>query len=614
MKKLLAFLIPCSLAAQPGNYWQQEVNYTMNIDLDVKKHTFTGEQTLVYTNNSPDTIHEVFYHLYFNAFQPGSMMDERSRSIEDPDKRVMDRISKLKAKEQGYHHITSLTQDGERLNYVSEQTILKALLRKPLLPGESTTLKMTFDSQVPEQIRRSGRDNAEGVDYTMTQWYPKLAEYDENGWHPDPYVGREFYAPFGTFDVSITLDRDYKIGGTGELQDYNDYWRPESSAIGKNHTTNWLYLKGEEKTRTWRFVAKNVHDFAFAADPNFIHLSNTAPTGTALNYFYLPKYKDTWEELPIKTQEFFGHMNRLFGKYQYPQFSVIQGGDGGMEYPMCTMLKGTGKIEGLVGVMVHEAAHNWFYGMLATNETQYPWMDEGFTSYAEEEVLNLMSENPVANPHERAYRNFAFLVQKGEIEPLATPGDYFSKNRTYSISAYSRGEIFLNQLKYIVGEKTFKKGMLRYFDVWKLKHPDPWDFIKVMEKESGMQLDWYLNFWLNTNKYTDYAIEEVVPMGKGMGQIHLKRIGEMPMPVEVTIETQSGQIKTYHIPVYSAFGAKNDDKVSVVNPAWAWTNETYILPVEEDLSTVTKITLDAGHFVADVDRTNDVWERGKEKE
>tara|TARA_B000000441_G_C21710027_1_gene331834 strand:- start:420 stop:1070 length:651 start_codon:yes stop_codon:yes gene_type:complete len=214
LKSIFFFLAPFSMIAQPANYWQQEVDYTMNIDLNVKKHTFTGEQTLVYTNNSPDTLHQVFYHLYFNAFQPGSMMDTRSLTIADPDKRVGDRISKLKPDEQGYHHILSMTQDGEPLNYAAEETILKALLKKPLPPGGKATFKMTFESQVPVQIRRSGRDNAEGVDYTMTQWYPKMAEYDEDGWHPDPYVGREFYAPFGTFNVRITLPADYKIGGT----------------------------------------------------------------------------------------------------------------------------------------------------------------------------------------------------------------------------------------------------------------------------------------------------------------------------------------------------------------------------------------------------------------
>ncbi|MDZ7845564.1 MAG: M1 family aminopeptidase [Owenweeksia sp.] len=269
------------------------------------------------------------------------------------------------------------------------------------------------------------------------------------------------------------------------------------------------YLAGKKERRTWRFKANNVHDFAWAADPDYTRIQTFGPDSLELNFYFLSKYKKTWRQLPAATGQFFSLMNEQFGRYPYAQFSVIQGGDGGMEYPMCTMLKGTGKLKGLIGVMAHESAHSWFYGMLATNENQYPWMDEGFTSFAEDEVLNKMSDNPVANAHLSAYSTYLFMVEKDEVVPMTTPSDYFSRNRSYGISSYYRGALFLNQLRYIIGEKDFNAGMKSYYRKWRFKHPEPHDFLRVMEVQSGLQLDWYLNFWVNTTKEIDYAIQGV---------------------------------------------------------------------------------------------------------
>ncbi len=179
-KKLLyTFLIVAvwaSVTEAQTNYWQQAVKYDMAIDFDVKTHQFSGDQTITYTNNSPDTLNRVFYHLYFNAFQPNSMMDMRSRTIRDADPRVAERISTLKPDEIGYQKIETLSQDGQATTFNVEGTILEVDLPNPILPGASTVLKMSFNAQVPVQIRRSGRDNREGISYSMAQWYPKLSE------------------------------------------------------------------------------------------------------------------------------------------------------------------------------------------------------------------------------------------------------------------------------------------------------------------------------------------------------------------------------------------------------------------------------------------------------
>ncbi|NOY46896.1 MAG: M1 family metallopeptidase, partial [Chlorobi bacterium] len=259
-----------STTANSSTYWQQHVDYKMEIDMNVNTYQYNGKQILVYTNNSPDILNKVYYHLYFNAFQPGSEMDVRSRTILDPDRRVKDRISKLKPNEIGYIKVNSLFQDGKAVTYETVGTVLEVNLNKPILPGASVTFTMDFNGQVPVQIRRSGRNNKEGVALSMTQWYPKMAEYDFEGWHADPYIAREFQGVWGDFDVKITIDKNYIIGGTGYLQNPNE--------IGYGYETKRVKRSNRDKN-VWHFVAPNVHDFTWAADPDYIHDTLQVPNG-----------------------------------------------------------------------------------------------------------------------------------------------------------------------------------------------------------------------------------------------------------------------------------------------------------------------------------------------
>ena len=201
------------------SYWQQKVNYTIDIDFFHENHQFKGTEKLVYYNNSPDTLHKAFFHLYFNAFQPKSMMDVRSRTLPDPDRRVMDRIYKLKEDEIGFHKINQLKQNNKDVKYKIQGTILEVDLIDAIYPNDSSVFYLEFLSQVPSQIRRSGRNNKEGIDYSMAQWFPKIAEYDRQGWHAHPYIAREFYSPWGDYDVTISIDKKYVVGGTGILKD-----------------------------------------------------------------------------------------------------------------------------------------------------------------------------------------------------------------------------------------------------------------------------------------------------------------------------------------------------------------------------------------------------------
>jgi hypothetical protein len=601
MNKIIAFLflvLGFDTSAQDG-YWQQEVQYKMDIDFDADQHTFTGNQVLTYTNNSPDTLHRVFYHLYFNAFRPGSMMDVRSRTIVDPDPRIDDRINNLQPSEIGFHNIEKLMQDGKKVAFSVEGTVAEVKLAQPLLPGKSTTFEMKFNSQVPIQIRRSGRNNEEGVDYTMTQWYPKLAEYDRDGWHSEPYVSREFHGVFGTFEVEITIDSKYTLTGTGVVQN------PQEVGHGYAETT-----PTSEKT-TWKFKAENVHDFAWAADPEYNHLTTTLTSGTELHFFHRndSMINENWSRLVPFTEQLFNIMNDQFGEYPYQQFSVIQGGDGGMEYPMCTMITGTGSFGGLVSVTVHEAIHNWYYGVLASNEQKFPWMDEGFTTYAQNLVLDSLFKRNRLNPHQRSMQSYIGNALSGNEEPLSTGADHYETNRAYGSNAYSKGCVFLVQLSDIVGQETFDRAMITYYNQWKFKHPTPQDFKRVMEKASDMELDWYFDSWIGTTKTIDYGIHTVTSNGKKT-TVEIERIGELAMPVELVVKSDKGTQYIY-IPLETMRGAKPAPEGLKDNwkqeKDWPWVYPFYKVQLDMPLESIQSIQLNPFDKIADSNPKNDLF-------
>ncbi|MDX1628933.1 MAG: M1 family metallopeptidase [Fulvivirga sp.] len=583
-------------------YWQQRVEYVMEIDMDVQSHRYQGKQQLTYFNNSPDTLDKVYYHLYFNAFQPGSMMDVRSRTIADPDRRVGDRISKLKDDEIGYQHISSLTQDGKKLNYEVDGTILVVRLNEPILPGAKTVFEMEWEAQVPIQIRRSGRNSAEGIAYSMTQWYPKLAEYDYLGWHTNPYIAREFHGVWGDFDVTIHMDAAYTIGGTGYLQNPRE--------IGHGYAEN-AKPKEKDGKLTWHFKAPQVHDFAWAADPDYKHTTTQVPNGPKLHFIYQEndETRENWKKLPNMMVKAFQYLNENFGKYPYEQYTFIQGGDGGMEYPMATLITGGRSLNSLFSVSVHEAAHSWYQGVLATNESLLPWMDEGFTSYVQDETMkHVLDPDSDRNPHEGAYSGYFYQASSGEEEPMTTHSDHYHTNRSYGINAYSKGAVFLHQLSYVVGKEKFMEGMKRYYNTWKFKHPTAIDFIRVMEKTADMQLDWYLEHFVYKTTQIDYGIKTALSDGAATF-VTLERVKRMMMPIDLYVEYKDGSKEIFYIPLRIMRGAKNVENTDIQRMTleeWPWTNPTYTLKISRKASEIKRIEIDPTDRMADIDRSNNV--------
>ncbi len=607
MKKIIFVLSLLSVitatAQNNTSYWQQHVKYDMDIDMDVKNYQYTGKQELEYTNNSPDTLNRVFYHLFFNAFQPGSEMDVRSRTIADPDDRVGSRIAALTPAQQGFLRVSSLTQDGTPVKFEEVGTVLEVNLAKPILPGEKTTFKMDFKGQVPEQIRRSGRNSAEGVALSMTQWYPKMAEYDFEGWHADPYIGREFHGVWGDYDVTISIDNKYIIGGTGYLQN------PQEIGYGyEKEGTKVNRPKGNKLS--WHFVAPQVHDFAWAADPEFIHDKRMAKDGTELHFFYKnkPEIRENWKNLQPKTEELLLFFNEHIGPYPWDQYSVIQGGDGGMEYAMATLITGERNFGSLVGVTAHEMAHAWFQHLMATNESKHEWMDEGFTSYISGLAMNEVMDENAKNPFVGTYRGYNRLATSGVEQPQTTHADRYNLNSAYGTSAYSKGAVFLAQLGYIIGEENLKKTLNRYYDEWKFKHPTPNDFIRIAEKVSGAELDWYLTDWTQTTNTIDYAIKDVSE-NAGNAKVTLERIGLMPMPIDLKVEYADGSTQNIYIPLQMMRWnkpAQNGEKREI-SKRWPWAFPTYELTLNKPKAEISRIVIDDSGLMADIDRNNNVY-------
>ena len=625
MKKLsilgIAIVTFVSNVSAQADRWQQHIDYKINAALNVQTNIVKGTENIVYTNNSPDTLRKIYFHMYWNAFQPNSVMDLRSRELgkttftsrrgtqmQDWDPRVRDRIQQLKPEEIGYQRISQITIAGKAQQLIDHETILEVVLTQAILPKSSVSLSLNFEAQVPKQIRRSGRDNAEGVRFSMSQWYPKMVEYDYQGWNTNPYIAREFYGVWGNYDVNLTLDKNYMVAATGVLQN------PTAAADASGN-------------KTWNFKGSNIHDFVWAADDHFKHLSKEVRKGLTLHVYY--KEKDAqadsaWANVLWAAEKVLPYMEKKFGAYPYPQYSFIQGGDGGMEYAMATLLKGPS-----LGTAFHEWMHSWYQHILGTNESLFPWMDEGFTSFGEEAISYWYEENHATNSpylsekakaqlkaaHEAAktqlplvqagnYAGYYGLVKSGFEEPMSTHSDHYNTNMAYSSAAYSKGATFLGVLGYIISDSLRDKTLLNYYNTWKFKHPNANDFTRVAEKTSGIQLQWFKEYWVNSTKTVDYGLNDIQAGEKG-AILSIQRVGKMPMPVEVYVTYKDGSSETHYMPLDLMLSGKKAEAANWITHAeWKWTAPTYSFELSKPISQLKSIEIDPSQRMPDVNRTN----------
>lgn len=595
------------ISAQQDAYYQQYAKYKMDIDVDVANYTYQGKQTLTYTNNSPEELNKVYFHLYWNAFKSGSMMDQRVQSQgKNGDSRLqkdgISRLSSIPKNEEGAQNIHWIKQNGKNLKFEVQGTILKVELAEPIKSKSNTVFTMEWDAVIPMQIRRSGRNNREGIEMSMSQWYPKIAEYDYDGWATFDYIGREFHAPFSDYDISIKIDKNYVIGAGGTLENPSEVKGYEASATPKADS------KGKA---TWRWTAKNILDFAWAADPDYTVENFTVLDGPKVFYVYQKSEKTKlWEESKPYVTKFFQLMNAAFGRYTYPTYSFIQGGDGGMEYGMSTLMLGEAtSLEGLVGLMVHEGGHSWNQQILAYNESVRPWMDEGFTSYYESYVMNQLfpPKEPVANPFVGSINNYVKFTKRGIEEPAVWLGDHHDNGSAYSFATYVKGELFLVQLGYIVGEQNLSLIMKEFYHQWKHKHPTDRDFMHIAQKISGMDLKWFHHYWINTTKTIDYAVKNV-QYGKNSTTVTLENKGGIPMPVDFSVFTKDRKVVNYQIPVSISQEWKKKDiygDFTTLN-YWPWTQKEYTFTIPYRKAQISALGIDFSQRLADVNPEDNI--------
>jgi hypothetical protein len=591
---ILSVIFVLSIYSQNG-YWQQKVDYTIEATLDDQKDMLKGKEKLVYTNNSPDDLKELYFHMYWNAFKLGS--HAMQHAVEGGEKEALETVSKLTKKDEGYIKILSLKVNGEVVTPTIMESIALVKLGTPVKAGSSTTIEVEFESLVPSCINRSGKNNTAGTDFTFTQWYPKICRYDKQGWHNDQYLGREFAGTFGSFNVSVTCKKEFVVAGTGILQN-------------KKYTeTSWESTTGNEDVdksgmTTWKFTADNVHDFAWAAEKEWKHASSKIDD-TEFHYFWheTEDYKGPWSTLRMFWPDAYAICKKEFGVYPYSQFSFIQAGEGYMEYPMCTMLE-AGR-DDFFSTACHEFMHNFFYGIYGTDENLYHWMDEGLTTYAEARLSTAVSGNK-DNPAKEPAEIYKLIKSMYPEEPVSTHANFFSSDWAYYNCAYYKGQLFPELIRYMIGDDIMRDGFARYYQNWKFKHPEPNDFVKNFEDVSGMELTWFQNYWLNTIKPIDLSIDSTVAKGTDLFVVFGNK--GVPLPVEFLVEMTDGSKKYFYIPIDLTGNPKSNFKrTTTALPYWAATEKKYRVTLKDvKKSAVAKITIDPDGFIPDVKPENNV--------
>ncbi|MDO9185980.1 MAG: M1 family metallopeptidase [Bacteroidia bacterium] len=561
MKKsiLLFLLLPFTGIAQ--SYFQQEVHYTINVKLDDVKNEITGDESIEYINNSPNQLSFIYMHLWPNAYK-----DHTTSLAKEFLKNQEEKFYFSKEKERGYIDQLDFKIDGQPAKYEllkDSIDICKLFLNQPLKSGEKITISTPFHVKIPSgEFSRLGHI---GQSYQITQWYPKPAVYDRNGWNYMPYLNQgEFYSEFGTFDVSITLPKNYVLGATGDMVDgekeleWLNQKVKETEAITSFDSKDLAFPASDSETKTLRFKQSNVHDFAWFCDKRYhvlkgeIETPHTKRKVTTWTMFTNAE-GNLWKKSIQYMNDAIYYYSLWNGDYPYNHCTAVDGtisAGGGMEYPNITVIGSSGNAFQLDVVITHEVGHNWFYGMLGSNERAHPWMDEGInsfnelryiqTKYPERKLIGGNADNAVGKifdmsryKHKSQYElSYLISAVKNQDQPIELPAyDYTGIN--YGGIVYSKTAIVFDYLMASIGEKEMDKAMQRYFDEWHFKHPQPTDLRKVLEQSTGKDLGWFFDELINSTKKLDYKIADCNKKADGTWDIEVKNTGDIKGPVFV---------------------------------------------------------------------------------
>ncbi len=500
-------------------YWQQKVDHQIAVTLDDEQHMLRGHSRINYQNNSPDTLRFIYFHLYPNAFRSDRTAYER-QAVEHGDTKHYFSDEEDRGFMDSLKFVTSFNGNdfaGAGFVATGDPDIIRLILPQPLLPGSGVDISTDFRVKIPLTFSRLGHeDNA----YQISQWFPKPAVYDAHGWHPVPYLDQgEFYGEFGTFTVAITLPADYIVMGTGNIMEASERdWLRQLAARSDDSIGKEPANRSRTGWKTVTFHEENVHDFAWFADKQWIVREDTIPvpgSGHTITAYvcYSPKHKEIWKNSMASLKQAVNGFSNRVGAYPYQSIKIVEAAlvsGGGMEYPTIAVIGASQdlKEDALHQVIVHEAGHNWFYGILGSNERKYPWMDEGINSFYEKQMA---PETVVVKPIGAKGLNFfayAMLSSVNRLLPADTAAELYPAIN-YAVDVYEKNAYYLQWLQAYMGADQFEAAMKDYYEQWKFKHPQPQDFINVFRSHSGKKLDWFFDSLMPTTQGVDYAIKSV---------------------------------------------------------------------------------------------------------
>ena len=607
-------------------YFQQEANYKINATLDDKKHQLNADIELDYKNNSPEPLSFIYFLLPANAYS-----SQRSAFAKQELERGKTRFYFADTKEMGSFSNLNIQVDGKRVEVEIDRNnpdVAKVKLARSILAGESVKITTPFQYKIPYPFSRGGHT---GQQYQMTQWYPRVAVYDRDGWHPQPYLDQgEFYAEFGTFDVTLTLPDNYVVGATGSLETASERDFLAQKAVytegsflikkGKLKIKNGAkasqksnddglidgvdtFPKSSDRLKTIRYTAEKIIDFAWFADKRFMVLKSdtTLISGKKVDIYtyFAPKFAEMMEKSAFFAKRSIAFYSEHIGEYPHPQASVVMadvGFGGGMEYPMITVLSGDYDAKSLDGLIAHELGHNWFQGILASNERDHAWLDEGLNTYHD----HLYSATYYGESSLTDYGVPSFFIKGSDVTegslltqipifdhkdqaPETPSNDFTSAN--YGISAYAKPALALQILAKHLGQDKFEELMKKYFNDWQFKHPQPSDFRKIWEADSVNigPVSWFFDGFIGSTDRVDYKIT-ALNQDEKYWKATVKNVGKIASPFTVS-------------------GVKGDSAVYTTRLAGIPTGEQTVvfIPKKEGIS---MITVDFKQLLTDANRSN----------
>ncbi|MFO8086856.1 MAG: M1 family metallopeptidase [Bacteroidales bacterium] len=626
---LFLFLITsiAVMAQEPTPYWQQKTDYTIDATLDINTDIISGKQKLIYYNQSPHTLDKLYFHLYQNAFQPGSYMDNRQKNYKNAI-----HFGEYENQKKGMT-VSNVQVNGQAVAIESDNTILKIELDKPLLPGQHLTISMDFKTyfDITAGWRRMRVFKAYGFKhYNGGHWYPRIAVFDRKfGWTADQHMVHEFYGDFGSYDVTLNFPEHYIVDATGILQNKKEAMPKalREKLDLSNFKDKPLYSKPSEvippgkEQKTWHFKANNVHDFAFVASPLF-RIGEVSWQGVTCRALAMEPHAAKWQDAAQLTADIIEIFSTDFGMYAYPKM-IVADVRSGMEYPMLTMNNGLSP--DYAYIFSHEIGHNWFFGAVGSNETYRAVLDEGFTQFLTAHALQKLQEfrpitsNPKRkfpqnkiNQHDllyktvfRSYYQDAFY-HKGTR--LNQHSDKFNSSEPYGRiyrQTYYKGASMLYNLKYVLGDSLFEAAVAHYYKTWQFRHPYLEDMRNTIINFTKVDLNWFFDQWLNSTKTIDYAVKKVRQSKDGHAQITLERKGRMEMPLDVLVVFTNGDSSYFHIPNRNYVKSTN---ARVLEKWFGWDqiHPTYTFDIPAK-TRIKNIEIDPHHQISDMNRANNSW-------